>query len=136
MARVETLFTFIPPGPPDLEKLKFTAFFGTMILRVVEGTSPLSDALDCLDRWEEFDFDFFEEKEDECVSNGNKQRFWQVGDDAASSLVTVKRAEHCKRVESIFSLSSLDWIRNVSPVIRGNLATIHIAMTTIPVLDY
>ena len=101
MARVETLFTFIPPGPPDLEKLKFTAFFGTMILRVVEGTSPLSDALDCLDRLEAFDFDFFEEKEDECVSNGNKQRFWQVGDDAASSLVTVKRAEHCKRVESI-----------------------------------
>ena len=81
----------------------------------------MSDALDCLDRWEAFDFDFFEEKEDECVSNGNKQRFWQVGDDAASSLVTVKRAEHCKRVESItiflIYLSSLDWIRNVSPVL-------------------
>ena len=31
VARVETLLTFMPPGPPDLEKLNLTPFFGTII---------------------------------------------------------------------------------------------------------
>ena len=68
----------------------------------------MSDALDCLDLLKAFDFDFFEEKEDECVSNGNKRRFWQVGGDAASSLVTVKRPEHWRSDIMDF------WIRNVN----------------------